>query len=548
MHKWVVHEVLADAAYQYPLVEVVSGGHRYTYAQEYERVLRLANSLQKLGIAQGTVVGVMDVNSHRYLELKYALSMLGAVIHTINFRLPAEDLVYTIQHAKDEWLFLWAGFGDGAIRLAALFPQVVWLEDEDGGDIPPEHALVFEKLVETGQVVEPSQASRVDETDPYSIFYTTGTTGRPKGMLYRHRDMLMASLQIAHHLAIHDTGARVDAESVVMPLIPFFHIHGWGVPFFAPYLGAKLVLPERANAKEQLELIRQEEVTWSNMVPTQLQMLLTEMSPQMEQSQHAPSGGDLGSEQGRHVLRVLTGGSPLSTGLAKRAAEAGVTYALIYGGSDQLGTSITTAAGLTGAQRLSRLATRMTPFPMVRVEVRDGDNHLVPWDGASLGEMWVQSPWLPTGYLHDPERSRGVYKDGWFRSGDLAVRYPDGSFYVADRVKDAVKSGGEWIATSVIEAVLSEVPGIQAAAVVAAPDERWGERPVAVVQADPRVEEATVRAHLQAAVTSGRLAKFWVPDRIEFVTALPITSAGKIHKVQLRQNLGLTSQGSIDTL
>ncbi|RIV19219.1 AMP-dependent synthetase [Alicyclobacillaceae bacterium I2511] len=546
MRKWVVHEVLADAAYQNPLVEVVSGGHRYTYAQEYERVLRLANSLHRLGIAQGTVVGVMDVNSHRYLELKYALSMLGAVIHTINFRLPAEDLVYTIQHAKDEWLFLWAGFGDGAVRLASLFPQVVWLEDDDGEDIPANHALVFEELVATGQKLEPSQAPRVEETDPYSIFYTTGTTGRPKGLLYRHRDMLTASLQIAHHLAIHDTGARVDAESVVMPLIPFFHIHGWGTPFFAPYLGAKLVLPERANAKEQLELIRQEAVTWSNMVPTQLQILLTEVSAQMEQRPHAPPlGGNKEPERERLVLHVLTGGSPLSTGLAERATEAGVTYALIYGGSDQLGTSITTAAGLTGIQRLSRLATRMTPLPMVRVEVRDGNNQLVPWDGESLGELWVQSPWLPTGYLQDTERSRGVYVDGWFRSGDLAVRYPDGSFYVADRVKDAVKSGGEWIATSVIEAMLSEMPGVQAAAVVAAPDERWGERPVAVVQADFRVEEAAVRAHLQAAVTSGRLAKFWVPDRIEFVTALPITSAGKIHKVQLRQNLGLTSQESL---
>ncbi len=515
MRKWVVHEVLADAAYQYGSIPVISGARRLTYAAVYERSVRLANKMEQLGIGPGTVVGVMDVNSHRYLELKYALSMTGAVIHTINFRLPAADMAFTIHHAHDEWLFVWGGFGEMGAQMASLVSQVVWLEGQ-----PDAPGRSYEELIAGGRLELPAQAERVREDDTYSLFYTTGTTRRPKGLRYSHREMLAASFQIAHDLGLHDTGAGLRADDVLMPLIPFFHIHGWGVPFIAPYLGSALVLPEKAGPGEQVQLIRENRVTWSNMVPTQLFMLLQE------------SGKDRGAVLG---LKVLTGGSPLSRGLAEKAAELGVQFSLIYGGSDQLGSAISTAAGLAGEERLERLSTRMTPFPMVRVEIRDGAGAHAASDGATLGEVWVQSPWIPQGYVDDFDESRYAFQSGWFRTGDLAVRYPDGSFQVMDRLKDAIKSGGEWIAGSVIESVISEVPGVEAVAVIGQPDAQWGERPVAVVQAAQDLTAGIIQEYLRQAVSQGRIAKFWLPDRIHFIGAMPMTSAGKLHKAALRR-------------
>lgn len=523
MKKFVVHELLRHTLVNRPDSEIVSGRVRLTYETMYERILRLADRLGRLGIGRGTVVGVMDVNSHRYLELHYALSMLGAVIHTLNFRLSGEDLAYTIRHAEDEWLFVWDGFAEAAEPLRRLVPNWVWLSDSVEG--PEPQVLTYEGLVEEGRATEPQSADAVDETTPYSLFYTTGTTGRPKGLLYRHRDILWASLQMAHHLALHRTGASMKSDDVFMPLIPFFHIHGWGTTMFVPYLGSKLVLPGRSGPREQLELIRREGVTWCNMVPTQLQMLLGEL----EEGETLP-------------LKVLTGGSPLPAGLARRARERGVSYSLIYGGSDQLGASIAVVPeGMDPASPEADqiLATRMRAMPMVEIEVRAKAGNLVPRDGKTIGEVWVRSPWLPSGYYKDPERSKESYVDGWFRSGDLAVRHPDGTLQVVDREKDAVKSGGEWIPCGVLESVLSEHPQVEAAAVVAKPDERWGERPLAVVQTRAPVKEEELRAYLEEKVKEGRLAKFWVPDDFVFVQDFPVTSAGKVHKAALRERLGL---------
>ncbi|POB11042.1 AMP-binding protein [Sulfobacillus sp. hq2] len=515
MNKVVVHALLEDAAYQHSTVPVTSGTHTFDYAQVYRRSVRLANCLESLGVRPGCVVGVMDINSHRYLELKYALSMLGAIIHPINFRLSPQDVLFTMQHAQDEWLFIWDGFGELGATISKSIPHTVWMSDitvHEGG-------LEYESLIDEGKFQMPRAASHVRPEDIYSIFYTTGTTGQPKGLRYSHQQMLMGSLQIAHHLALHDTGATLSAQDVMMPLIPFFHIHGWGTPFVAPYLGTPLILPERSNALEQISLIQRHGVTWINMVPTQLFMLL----------EAAQSAGvqDL-------PLKILTGGSPLAMGLARRAAQFHMTFSMIYGGSDQLGSAISTAAGLTGDDRIKQLSTHMMPFPMVRMEVRTATGDLVNADGQSLGELWVQSPWLPDGYVDNPEQSQQTYINGWFRSGDLAIRYPDGSISVVDRMRDAIKSGGEWIASSTIESILSEVPGVKSVAVIAVPDAQWGERPKAIVEASPSVTESILQEFLRQAVKQGQLAKFAVPDVFQFIHQMPVTSAGKINKAALR--------------
>ncbi|MCY0909324.1 MAG: AMP-binding protein [Sulfobacillus thermotolerans] len=512
MRDLVVHEILADAAYQHSSTPIISGGTRLTYASLYERAVRLAESLTRLGMTRGTVVGVMDVNSHRYLELTYALSMVGAVIHTINFRLPVTDLLWTIHHARDEWLFLGEGFAEPSDTVASAVRQVVWMRDRAASG--PGHD--YEVLVGDGRCQVPDVAATVSPSDAYSLFYTTGTTGRPKGLRYTHQQMLSGALQIAHHLALHDTGATLTADDVIMPCIPFFHIHGWGVPFIAPYVGATLVLPERGGPAEQRALIHQHRVTWSNMVPTQLVMLLDGALEPLN-------------------LKILTGGSPLPSGLARQAERHGICFSVIYGGSDQLGSAISTAPGLRGDLRLDALTSRLTPFPMVRIEVRDAHGIPVPSDATTVGEVWLQSPWLPNGYVDNPEASEAAFRDGWFRSGDLATRAPDGHVAVMDRLNDAIKSGGEWIVSSTVESVISEVPGVKAVAVVAVPDERWGERPKAVIVAEPSVGAQEVQDCLNRAVRAGRLAKFWMPEIIQFVESLPMTSAGKINKARLRE-------------
>jgi len=519
MRQYIVHEVIRRTLITNPDQVVVSGNTRLTYTALYARVLRLANSLKRLGVRPDMTVGVLDVNTHRFLELHYALSMLGATLHTINFRLAPEHMVYSMVHAGDEWLFVSDVFMGAAQPLVSKFPNWVIMSDDPEVALPASAAAYrYEELVANGEERELPEADKVHDSDIFSIFYTTGTTGKPKGIRYQHRQILLGSLQLFHHLALHITGDRVDSSDVFMPLIPFFHIHAWGMAFFPLYLGSKLVLPGAAKPAEQVTLIRREGVTSLNMVPTQLHMLLDE-----------PDFG--------HV-KVLTGGSPLTSGLAQRAAAAGVKFSLIYGGSDQLGTAISVVpedVNPESPEALEWLRVGMRPLPMVEVSLRDKQGHEVPHDGKTVGSVWVRSPWLPEGYYKEPELTAESYVDGWFRSGDLGVFYANGGLYVVDRERDAIKSGGEWIPTGVLEALLSEHPAVGIVAVIARPDERWGERPVAIIKSAAPVTAEELRAFLQPKVAEGKIAKHWVPDAFEFVEDIPLTSAGKINKVALRQ-------------
>jgi len=519
MDKYVVHQLLSRTLITHPRQEIVSVGHRYTIEEFHRRVLRLANSLKGLGLKKGMVAGVLDVNTHRFLELHYALSMLGVVVHTINFRLAPEQLVYSMIHAEDDWVFVSEPFMKLAEQVTDKFKNWVVMSDDTKISVPEAmNAIYYEALIEAGKEEIPSEAAEIDETDVFSIFYTTGTTGKPKGIRYRHKELTIGTLQLFHHLALHEGGARVSSSDVFMPLIPFFHIHAWGMAFFPIYLGAKLVLAGASTPDQQAELIKSEGVTWLNMVPTQLHMLL--------------DTGKFGN------VKVLTGGSPFISGLARRAAEAGVKYSLIYGGSDQLGTAISVVpegVPQDTKEALEWLRVGMRPFPMVEVSLRDEKGKEVPHDGKSLGEVWVRSPWLPEGYYKEPEKTKASYIDGWFRTGDLGTFYPNGLLYVADREGDAVKSGGEWIPTGTLEAILSEHPSVAIVAVVPMKDDRWGQRPLAVIKAAKEVSEEDLKSFLSAKVEEGKIAKFWIPDKFVFVDDIPLTSAGKLNKKVLRE-------------
>ncbi len=518
MKKFVVHQLLEHAIISHPNQEIISGKHSFTFLEFYNRVLKLANSLKKLGIKKGTVIGVLDVNSHRFLEMHYALSMLGAVIHTINFRLAPEQMVYSMEHAGDEWIFVSDVFVSAVKPLFSKFPNWVLMSDERSKIISEaKKSYSYEKLIEEGITEKIAEAENIEETDIFSIFYTTGTTGKPKGIPYEHKTILTGSIQLFHHLALHESGARLSSRDVFMPLIPFFHIHAWGMAFFAIYLGAKLVLPGAADASAQQALIEKEKITWLNMVPTQLQMLLEQKN--------------FGN------VKILTGGSPLSTGIAQRAAKANISFSLIYGGSDQLGTAISVvpeniASGTT--QALEWLRIGMRPLPLVEISIRDKQGKEVPHDGETLGAIWVRSPWLPKGYFKEPEITKEHYIDGWFRTGDLGFFHKNHSIYVADREGDAIKSGGEWIPTGILEAIISEYDAIAQVAVIAKRDEQWGQRPLAIIKLRHEVSEKELRDFLLTKVKEGKLAKFWIPDSFIFVDEIPLTSAGKQNKKVLR--------------
>jgi fatty-acyl-CoA synthase len=302
-----------------------------------------------------------------------------------------------------------------------------------------------------------------------------------------------------------------------MPLIPFFHIHAWGMAFFPIYLGSKLVLPGAADAAGQQALIQKEKVTWMNMVPTQLQMLL--------------------DQKGFGNIKVLTGGSPFASGIAQRAQEAGVNFSLIYGGSDQLATAISVVPEKVDpntSEALEWRRTGMRPLPLVEISIRDKAGREVPHDGETLGSVWVRSPWLPDGYYKEPEISKQHFIDGWFRTGDLGFFHKNHSIYVADREGDAIKSGGEWIPTGMLEALISEHPAVAQVAVIPKKDERWGQRPLAIVRLSEEVSEKELTAFLLEKTKQGKLAKFWIPDAFVFVEEIPLTSAGKLNKKVLR--------------
>ena len=373
-------------------------------------------------------------------------------------------------------------------------------------------------MLESGKEAELPEADNVKENDIFSIFYTTGTTGKPKGIRYKHKSVLLGSIQLFHHLALHKSGARVSSSDVFMPLIPFFHIHAWGMAFFPVYLGAKLVLPGAADPVKQLQIIQNENVSWLNMVPTQLQMLL--------------------EQPGFKNLKVLTGGSPFLSGIAKRANEANIMFSLIYGGSDQLGTAISVVPENIPPESEEAFQWRrvgMRPLPMVEVSLRDKQGKEIPHDGKSLGEVWVSSPWLPEGYYKEPEISEKTFVNNWFRTGDIGLFYTNGLLYVADREGDAVKSGGEWIPTGMLEAILSDHPSVKLVAVIPKTDEHWGQRPLAVVKPDGNLTEEELREFLLKKVDEGKIARFWIPDKFIFVEDIPLTSAGKLDKKLLRK-------------
>ena len=473
----------------FPESGINDGETHQTYRETAENTRRLATTLQNRGIGDGDVVAVAAWNTPRFFELLYAVTGVGATVYPVNVNLPPEQIAYTVERADAGTLV----YGPDFAKLAASFE----------GDAIPVESLEL--------AAEPTDLAASPD-DPAVILFTSGTTGMPKAVQYTHEKMVQGALSIAHQLTEYPSPASLSGEDTLFPGIPMYHLLSWGTTVYAPYLGADLVLAGRFDPERLAESAASGEATWSCLVPT--------MASQVLDADHDVSG-----------LNVLTGGSVVKRGLTDRLREADVSFATIYGGTDMLNVGITlwTDHAREAGYEYVRRATHPAPYVELDVDEESGQE--------GMGEILVRSPWLPDDYYDAPEDAEDAYVDGWFRTGDLGRRLPDGGLTVLDRLTDAIKSGGEWIPTGVLESVVSEAAGVENAAVLATPDEEWGERPVAVVAGDVTAE--ALDAHLAAAADAGRIESWWIPDDVQFVEEMPLTSTGKIQKSSLRDRLDL---------
>lgn len=528
----VIGSLLEEGVRRAPEQEIrYADRRRLTYRQLAERVGRLASGLAGLGVAPGDTVAVMDWDSHRYLECFFAVPMMGAVLHTINVRLSPEQILYTINHAEDDVLLVNGEF------LPLL--EKVWERVEPGkkivllddGGTPAGRGLPlaaeYEALLEAA---DPAYAfPELDEETRATTFYTTGTTGVPKGVFFSHRQIVLHALAVRAALAGASHG-RLEASDVYMPITPMFHVHAWGLPYVATSLGVKQVYPGRYAPDVLLALLVREKVTFSHCVPTILQMLV--------------------AAAGRQGLRldgwkVIIGGAALPQALARQALDLGADAFVGYGMSETCPvlTLSHLAPEMLGwpVERQVEVRTRTgRPIPLVRLRVVDPEMRDVPHDGRSPGEIVVRSPWLTRGYLKDPASSERLWAGGWLHTGDIAVIDERGYVKITDRLKDVIKTGGEWVSSLDLEDLILGHPGVDEVAVIGVPDPKWTERPLAVVvaRAGQRVEEGDIKARLQDLASRGVLSSYAIPERVEFVDALPRTSVGKLNKVALRQRYG----------
>ncbi len=507
---------------------------RLTYRQLNERIHRLAGGLEKLGVGKGDVVCVFDYDSNRYLECFFAIPMMGAVLHTQNWRLSPEQILYTMNHAEDKVVIIHADF---LPLLEAVWDQLqtvkkVILISEDGSrpasKIP--FAAEYEELL--AGAAPSYDFPEFDENTRATTFYTTGTTGLPKGVYFSHRQIVLHAQALLLVTGSYEGIGRMRSADVYMPLTPMFHVHAWGVPYAATMVGVKQIYPGRYEPEMLLKLILMEKVTFSHCVPTIIQMLVS--NPFVKQL-------DLSH------WKVIIGGAALSKGLALAAMELGIQIYAAYGMSETC--PLLTICNIKPwmldlpKEKLVEYYTKTgIQAPLVYVRIRDAKGQELPSDGKSAGEVVVRAPWLTEGYHKDPERTKELWRDGWLHTGDVANIDEEGYLQITDRIKDVIKTGGEWISSLELENLLSQHEAVLEAAAIGIPDAKWGERPfmVAVLKADfkGKTSPEELQKYLMKASEDGRIPKYGVPDRVEIVEAIPKTSVGKVSKVELRKTYG----------
>ena len=527
----IIKKLLQSSLIQAPNQQVVyRDGRRQTYSDLYRDIQRLANGLASLGIGQGDTVAVFDYDSPRYLACFFAVPMMGAVLQTVNWRLSSEQIAYTINHAGAKAIVIHSDFLPllETIRPSLQTVKRIILIAEGGGQEAPTAQVDASYDALLGQAGAAYDFPDLDENTKATTFYTTGTTGDPKGVHFSHRQLVLHTLSVTIALGSYETIGRFRSNDVYMPLTPMFHVHAWGMPFVATLLGVKQVYPGKYEPQLLLELIQNEKVTFSHCVPTILQMLL---------AQPAAQEADLSK------WKVIIGGAKMSKGLAQAARQAGITVYTGYGMSETcpvMTLSLPKAHMMDWEEerQLDILTKTGTPIPLVEIEVVDPEDRPLPHDGASSGEVVFRAPWLTQSYFKSPEKTRELWRNGYLHSGDVGHIDAEGYLQITDRIKDVIKTGGEWISSLDLENILSQHEAVLESAAIGVPDSKWGERPLMLVVLKPgykdKVNPDELRSFMQEAAAQGRLPKYGVPDRVIITEALAKTSVGKLDKKQMR--------------
>ena len=513
------------AATQFPDNELVSRFpdgriHRYRYADFARRTRKLANALATLGIEPGDRVATLCWNEHRHLELYFAVPLSGAVVHTLNARLHADELTYIVNDAADRALFVHSSLLEAfeEIRDRVSVEHVIVIPDD--GPAPEGYRDYEELIADESEAFEPPP---LDERQASGMCHTSGTTGRPKGVLYSHRSTSLLAMMSC----MTDTVGVRERDSI-LPVVPMYHANAWGLPYAATYAGAKLVFPGRdLSAESLLRLFADEGVTLTGGVPTVFLDVLRTLDER-------PGEWDLSS-----MRSMLIGGSAAPPSLIEGFDRHGlhVTHAWGMTEMNPLGSIANLKRahdGLDEAGTLEVRARQGHAQPLIQFRHVSDDGTVQPWDGEALGELQVRGPTIARAY-YGVERADDFVGDGWFRTGDIVTIDEHGSILIADRARDVVKSGGEWISSVALENALMAHPAVVEAAVFAAEDERWGERPLAAVVRAPGTSagDEELRAWLEP-----QFLRWWLPAAYIEVDEVPKTSTGKFDKAALRERYG----------
>jgi len=537
----------APNAYQYPLLIkslLLSGSRyertreivyrdqlRYSYATFNERVARLANVLTEAGVRAGDTVAVMDWDSHRYLECMFAIPMIGAVLHTINIRLSADQILYTMNHADDKLVLVNSEFvplyNSIAGQLTTVEKTLLLTDVEDKtADLP---GLVGEYETLLAAAGSSYAFADFDENSVATTFYTTGTTGNPKGVYFTHRQLVLHTLAAAATVGSLDSIRLMGTDDVYMPITPMFHVHAWGLPYVATMLGVKQVYPGRYDPELLVDLWKREKVTFSHCVPTILQMIL---------NAKGAADVDFGG------WKLIIGGSALNRSLYEASKARGIQLTAAYGMSETcplISCAHINEELLAGSEdeRTTYRIKAGVPVPMVETAIMTADGRFLPHDGEAQGELVLRAPWLTQGYFREPQKGEELWEHGWLHTGDVATLDGMGFIDIRDRIKDVIKTGGEWVSSLELEDLISRHPAVREVAVVGIADPQWGERPFAllVLREGAELDARGLKEHLKPFVEQGHINKWAIPTQIALVTDIPKTSVGKLDKKRIRLDI-----------